>query len=95
MIEFAKMCGEKRVVQEKKARKGSEWWNDEMLVIVREKNSFFGRYLQEKSVNTWEINKRMRREVNRKVIELKKSVNERWGQKVANKFRENKCFGKK
>ena len=57
-------------------RKGSEWWDEEVRVLVKEKREAFGRFLQGKNAIEWEMYKRKRQEVKRKVQEVKKRANE-------------------
>ncbi|XP_071512677.1 uncharacterized protein [Panulirus ornatus] len=82
-------CGMRRV-GDGLIRKGSEWWDEEVRVLVKEKREAFGRFLQGKNAIEWEMYKRKRQEVKRKVQEVKKSANESWGERVSLNFRENK-----
>lgn len=41
-------------------RKGSEWWNEKIVSLVKEKKEVYGWYLQGKSTNGWEKYKRNR-----------------------------------
>ncbi|XP_071529497.1 craniofacial development protein 2-like [Panulirus ornatus] len=46
-------------------RKGSEWWDEEVRVLVKEKREAFGRFLQGKNAIEWEKYKRKRQEYNK------------------------------
>jgi len=71
-------------------RKGSEWWNEEVKQLVKEKKEAFNRYMQSREDRRWEEYKRKCKEVKRKVREEKRRADERWGEKISRNFRENK-----
>ena len=82
-------CGT-RVLGNGRVKRGSEWWNEEVAAMVREKRVLFNKYLQNKSVDNWERYRRKHQEVKRRVEVLKREANERWGARVSECFRENK-----
>ena len=87
------VCGERRMGAGR--RTGSEWWNEEARSAVEEKKRRYERYLQERSVQgraheLYESYKVMRNDAKRKVKLAKKQADERWGEKVTEKFWLNK-----
>ena len=83
------VCG-KRIVREQGIRKGSEWWNDRVKKVLREKRQMYERWLQSGRSREWETYKEKRREAKRVVNQEKRRADERWGEGVARNFRERK-----
>ena len=71
-------------------RKGSEWWNDEVKVVVEGKKKEFEEWLQCRTREKYEIYKAKNVEVKRRVTEAKRAANDRWGQGLSRAYEENK-----
>ena len=83
------MCG-KRKIRERKRRKGSELWSEEIRRIVGRKRECFliwRRTMSEEDLNEY---RRMKRVVKRTVREAKKRLNEEWTLSITDNFKENK-----
>ena len=90
MLQGAKsVCGCRRIGNGKR-KKGSEWWNDEASKLVREKRELYSRYLQSMSAEVWQEYRMKCLEVKRRLNELKKEADERWGARVSECFKESK-----
>merc|ERR1712105_51168 len=87
MTVAARVCGYKRVGRKSKS---SEWWDDEIRGLVKDKRKFFERYNQNKSVSNKEEYRMKKQEVKGRVREKKEMSDERVGQRVSENFRENK-----
>ena len=87
MTVAARVCGYKRVGRKSKS---SEWWDDEIKGLVKDKRKFFERYNQNKSVSNKEEYRMKKQEVKGRVREKKEMSDERVGQRVSENFRENK-----
>ena len=83
------VCG-KRSVREQGIRKGSEWWNDRVKKVLREKRQMYERWLQSGRNVEWERYKEKRREAKRVVKQEKRRADERWGEGLTSNFRERK-----
>ena len=83
------VCGKRRVGG-KGIRKGSEWWNNDVEKVVKEKRRLFERSLQSGRVDDWERYKNKRQEVKRVIKEAKKAADERWGERMSEKFEDRK-----
>ena len=82
-----KLCGQ--------LRKGSEWWNEEVSVAVKDKRKIFEEWLQKGSAELYERYKRKRVEVKRKVRTAKRRADEKWGRSLTENFeRDKKKFWK-
>ena len=85
----AEVCGKRRV-REQGIRKGSEWWNDRVKKVLREKRQMYERWLQSGRNVEWERYKEKRREAKRVVKQEKRRADERWGEGLTSNFRERK-----
>ena len=83
------VCGKRRV-RGQGIRKGSEWWNDRVKKVLREKRQMYERWLQSGRSEEWEMYKEKRREAKRLVKQEKRRANERWGEGLASNFKERK-----
>ena len=81
------VCGMKRVGR---GKKGTDWWNDELERLCKEKRSKFEQWLESKTVESRREYVRCRNRVREKVKECKLESDERWGQIVSENFSENK-----
>ena len=89
VIESAEeICG-MRVIG-KRAKKGSEWWNDEMKDAVEKKKRAFEVWLKCKTAEKYALYKEERKAVKLKVKIEKRKADERWGRKVSEKYETNK-----
>ena len=82
------VCGKKRMGGF--MRKGSEWWDDEVKIVVEEKRRAFEEWLDNRDARTYERYREKRCEVKRKVKEAKRRADWRWGQKIGENFEQNK-----
>jgi len=82
------VCG-MRVVG-RKARKGSEWWNDVVKEAVEKKKRAYEVWLNCKTAEKYELYKEERKVVKWKVKMEKRKADERWGKKVSEKYEMNK-----
>ena len=71
-------------------RRGCEWWNESAERHVREKRELFERYLQARTVMTYDLYMRKRAKTKRKVKEAKKEADERWGCRIMQNFEGNR-----
>ena len=85
----SRVCGMKRL-SKRGIRKGSEWWNDEVARLVRDKKVMYKRWLQNRCRVTYERYKLLRNEVKRAVRRAKKEADCRWGEKLVEDFSTNK-----
>ena len=85
-----KACGSKTVGRKKRKIKRSEWWNDEIDKLVKEKKEKYNAWLQVRTNEKREVYKSICKEVKKKVKDSKNQANEEWGKRVTEKFRENK-----
>ena len=93
VLKIAKeVCGSRRVGGNR--RRGSEWWNEEVRMVVEEKKRAFEEWLQRKNVVAYERYREKRMEVKRRVREAKRAADWRWGQRLSEKFEQNKMFWK-
>ena len=69
-------CGYKRIGRRGKK---SEWWDDEMRELVKDKRRLYEMYLRTRSEHDKNEYNRNNREVKYKVREKKRVVDERWG----------------
>ena len=83
------VCGMRRVGG-RGIRKGSEWWNESVKKVLKEKRQVFERWLQSKRSEDWDLYKEKRSEAKRAVKEAKRLANERWGERLAGNFRDSK-----
>ena len=81
-------CGMRKVGRRR--RRGSEWWNDEMNQVVAEKRRAFESWLKDGNEQTRERYNEKKREVKRKVREVKRRADARWGRRVTENFAQNK-----
>ena len=81
------VCGMKRVGR---GKKGTDWWNDELERLCKEKRSKFEQWLESKTVESRREYVRCRNRVRVKVKECKLESDERWEQIVS-----ESCFGSK
>ena len=81
------VCGYKKL-----GRKGkrSEWWDDEVRDLVRNKRRAYETYLRTRDERDKNEYKLRNREVKDKVREKKRLVDERWGESLSKNFREKK-----
>lgn len=94
LMTATEICGVKKIGQKSK-RKGSEWWSEELNVIIKRKKEVFAKYLATNSQATWEEYKRLRNEVKTKVKAAKKRAEERWSGKIVANYQErSKLFWK-
>ena len=82
------VCGKKKVGGY--VRKGSEWWDEEVKIVVEEKRRAFEEWLGNRDARTYERYRQKRCEVKRKVKEAKRRADWRWGQKIGENFEQNK-----
>ena len=76
-------------------RKGSEWWDEEVSVAVKEKRQAYEEWLQSGSSELYERYKRMRVKVKRKVRTAKRRADAKWGRSLTENFeRDKKKFWK-
>ena len=88
------VCGVKKVGRKSK-RKGSEWWNEELDIIIKRKKEIFAKHLATNSQASWEEYKRVRNEVKTKVKAAKRRADERWSGKIVENYQErSKLFWK-
>ena len=81
-------CGMRKVGGRR--RKGSEWWSEEMNLVVAEKRRAFECWLRDSNDQTRERYNEKKREVKRKVREMKRRADARWGRSVTENFAQNK-----
>ena len=81
-------CGMRKVGG--KRRKGSEWWNEEVKQVVAEKRKAFESWLRDGNEQTRGRYIEKKREVKRKVREVKRRSDDRWGRSVTENFAQNK-----
>jgi len=95
LVESARnVCGVRKVGGKCK-RKGSEWWCEEVNIVVREKKEAFEKFLSTKSLEDWETYKVKKRIAKREVRRAKERADEKWGNKIVESFRErSKMFWK-
>ena len=95
LIESAKnVCGIRRVGGRCK-RKGSEWWCEEVSIVVRDKKIAFDKFLGTNRIEEWEAYKDKKRIAKREVRRAKERADIKWGNKIVEGFRErNKMFWK-
>ena len=70
--------------------KKSEWWDEEMRALVREKRRLYEVQLQTKAERDINSYKRQKGVVKRKVKEKKEMADRRFGERVSRNFKENK-----
>ena len=83
------VCGERKIGGGRRKR-GSEWWNEEVKQLIREKKELYGQFLQRRGEEEWERFRRKRQEVKRKVREAKRRAADEWGEQISRNFKENK-----
>ena len=89
VIESAEeICG-MRIIG-KRAKKGSEWWNDEVKDAVERKKRAYEVWLKCKTEEKYALYKEERKSVKLKVKREKRKADERWGRKVSEKYETNK-----
>ena len=71
-------------------RKGSEWWNDDVSAMVKEKKEAYEKWLQRNSNENYEKYKEKKIEVKRKVKEAKRAADIRWGQSLSREYEQSK-----
>ena len=71
-------------------RKGSEWWNEEVKLVVDEKKRAYEEWLQCRTREKYDIYRVKKVEVKRRVAEAKRAANDRWGQGLGRAYEENK-----
>jgi len=87
------VCGVRRVGHG--IRRGSEWWNEDVKKVVKEKKSMYEEWLQKKDAVSYERYKSKRMEVKNAVRKAKREADERWGERLNESFKENsKMFWK-
>src|SRR5215469_14596699 len=62
--------------------KRSDWWGEEIRVMIRRKRVPFEEFLRNRSAEKWENYKVKCREVKRRVKEGKRRAKERWSNRV-------------
>ena len=82
-------CGMKRL-SKRGIRKGSEWWNEEVAQLVRNKREMYRIWLQNRCSVTYDRYKVVRSEVKRAVRRAKRDADVRWGEKLVEDFGTNK-----
>lgn len=83
-------CGSRKVGRKKRKLKRSDWWNDEIAKLVKEKKEKYNAWLQMRTNEKREVYRSICKEVKKEVKISKNRANEEWGRKVTQKFRENK-----
>nr|XP_053629700.1 uncharacterized protein LOC128686692 isoform X1 [Cherax quadricarinatus] len=83
----AEVCGYRKVGA---GGKRSDWWNDDVKRVVREKKLAYEKFLQSRSDARREEYMEKKREVKRVVKQCKKRANERVGEMLSTNFVENK-----
>ena len=83
------MCGYKSV---RRKCKRSDWWDEEMRDLVKEKRRLFEIQLQSRRDVDKELYNSMKRDVKRKGREKQNRADERYGEKLSKNFRENIMF---
>ena len=78
------VCGMRRVGGQR--RKGSEWWNEEVLRAVAEKRRAFEGWLQRRDRVTYDRYRAQRVVVKLAVQAAKRMADRRWGQRLGNDF---------
>ena len=81
------VCGYKSVGRKNKR---SDWWDEEMRDLVKEKRRLFETHLQSRRDVDREAYNNKKRDVKRKVREKQKRADEMYGEKLSRNFRENK-----
>ena len=82
-------CGLKRL-SKRGIRKGSEWWNEEVERLVRNKRELYKVWLQNRCSENYDRYKVVRNEVKRAVRSAKREAGRRWGEKLVEDFSTNK-----
>ena len=82
------VCGMRKIGGRR--RRGSEWWNEEMNQVVAEKRRAFECWLRDDNEQTRARYREKKREVKRKVREVKRRADARWGRCLTENFAENK-----
>lgn len=82
------VCGMRRVGGG--IRKGSEWWCEEVRMVVAEKRRAYEVWLQRNDRNSYEVYKEVRNRVKTVVRRVKRAADERWGRRVTENFERNK-----
>nr|XP_053656735.1 uncharacterized protein LOC128705613 [Cherax quadricarinatus] len=83
----AEVCGYRRV---RAGGKRSDWWNDEVKGVIKEKKVAYERFLQSRSVIRRAEYMESKRKVKRVVRECKRRADERVGEALSRNFNENK-----
>ncbi len=82
------VCGMRRVGVF--ARKGSEWWSEDVKKVVADKRRAFEEWLQERDDMSYERYRIKRNLVKQVVKEAKRVADRRWGMRLSGNFEENK-----
>ena len=71
-------------------RKGSEWWNNEVEAVVREKKRAYKEWLQRQNDESYERYRVKRMKTKKAVREAKRNADMRWGRRVSENFERNR-----
>ena len=82
------VCGTRRIGGG--IRKGSEWWCEEVKVVIEEKKKAYGNWLQKKDHDSYQKYKEKNNQAKRAVERAKRRADDRWGSKLTEDFCGNK-----
>ena len=83
------VCGV-RLLGGNRVKRGCNWWNDEAKRLVKWKKAVFEKFLRGRDRNDLLAYKEVRNLVKRRIREIQREENERWGERVSMKYKENK-----
>ena len=85
-----KTCGSKIVGRKTGALRKTEWWNEDIRKLTKEKSDKFSAWMQNRTEERREEYRRVNKETKKVTRESKERARETWGRRVTEKFKENK-----